>query len=170
MSEVICNTSPLQYLHQLQLLHLLPALATTVIVPAAVVEELAAGRLLGVNVPDPEVLPWVSIRQPKLVQAVPLLDDLGPGETQVLMLGLELPAAVVVIDDALGRRMAAHLKLHLTGTLGLLLDAKRLGLIPVIAPVLDQLDALRFRLASETRATILRMAGEAPESNSGAPP
>ncbi len=66
--------------------------------------------------------------------------------------------------------MAALLKLPLTGTLGLLLDAKRLGLIPVIAPVLDQLDALRFRLASETRATILRMAGEAPESNSGAPP
>ena len=31
MSEVVCNTSPLQYLHQLGLLHLLPALAPKVI-------------------------------------------------------------------------------------------------------------------------------------------
>ncbi len=103
MSEVICNTSPPQYLHQLQLLHLPPALATTVIVPVAVVDELAAGRLLGVNVPDPEALPWGSIRQPKIVQAVPLVEDLGPGETPVLMLGLEWPETVVVLDDALGR-------------------------------------------------------------------
>ena len=33
LPEVICNTSPIQYLHQLQLLRILPALAGRVIVP-----------------------------------------------------------------------------------------------------------------------------------------
>jgi len=44
LPEVICNTSPLQYLHQLGLLHVLPALAGQVVVPPAVVDELAEGE------------------------------------------------------------------------------------------------------------------------------
>jgi len=48
LPDVICNTSPLQYLHQIGMLHLLPSLVGTVIVPEAVVEELAIGdRLMG---------------------------------------------------------------------------------------------------------------------------
>jgi hypothetical protein len=39
LPEVICNTSPIQYLHQLQLLHILLALAGQVIVPPAMVIE-----------------------------------------------------------------------------------------------------------------------------------
>ena len=51
MPEVICNTSPLQYLHQLGKLDILPALAKTVTLPPAVIAELAEGQRLGVNVP-----------------------------------------------------------------------------------------------------------------------
>ncbi len=63
------------------------------------------------------------------------------------MLALEAREAIVVLDDALARQVAETLGLCLTGTLGLLLDAKRVGLIPKVSPVLDQLQALRFRLA-----------------------
>lgn len=52
MPEIICNTSPIQYLHQLRVLHLLEALAGQVTVPTAVVDELAAGRRLGISLPD----------------------------------------------------------------------------------------------------------------------
>ena len=76
------------------------------------------------------------------------------------MLALESPEAVAVLDDALARRVAETLGLRLTGTLGVLLDAKRAGLVEVIAPLLDRLDALRFRLAAHTRAAVLRLAGE----------
>jgi predicted nucleic acid-binding protein len=76
------------------------------------------------------------------------------------MLALELPEAIVVLDDALARRVAETLNIRLTGTLGLLLDAKKAGLIPSVRPVLDQLQALRFRLAPHTRLAILRLAGE----------
>ena len=48
----LCDTSPIQYLHQLELLHILPALAQGVIIPPAVVDEVAAGRALGVDLPD----------------------------------------------------------------------------------------------------------------------
>ncbi len=78
------------------------------------------------------------------------------------MLALELRQAVVVPDDALARRVAETLELRLAGTLGLLLDAKRAGLIPAVDPLLDQLQALRFRLALHTRTAVLKLAGEGP--------
>lgn len=58
------------------------------------------------------------------------------------------------------RRVAESLGLRFKGTLGLLLDAKRKGLIPGIIPLLNQLQELRFRLAPHTRVAVLRLAGE----------
>lgn len=162
MPEVICNASPIQYLHQLGLLHILPALAERVIVPPVVLEELSAGRAAGVNLPERAALEWIVVRRPASESALPLVTDLGPGETQVLMLALESDEAMVVLDDGLARRVAQTLGLRLTGTLGLLLDDKRAGLVPAVRPLLDQLQALRFRLAPHTRAAVLRLAGEGP--------
>jgi len=160
LPDVISNTSPIQYLHQLQLLHIFSTLAGRVIIPPAVVEELSQGRTSGINLPDVNVLKWIEIRRPVSELAVPLVTDLGQGETEVLMLGLEMRETVVVLDDDLARRVAETLGLHFTGTLGLLLDAKKTGLIPAIAPLLDQLQMLRFRVAPHTRIAVLKLAGE----------
>ena len=160
LPDVICNTSPVQYLHQLQLLSILPALAGRVIVPPAVIDELGEGRNRGMHLSDLTRLDWIEIRRPLSERAVPLVTNLGPGEAEVLMLALELDDAVVVLDDAFARRMAESLGLRLKGTLGLLLDAKREGLIPAIIPLLNQLQELRFRLAPYTRTAVLKLAGE----------
>ena len=116
--------------------------------PPAVVDELTEGRALGLNLPDLSSLGWITLRRPVSEPAVPLVTHLGPGETEVLMLAFELPEAVVVLDDALARNVAETLGFHLKGTLGLLLDAKRLGLIPAVKPLIDQLHALRFPRSS----------------------
>lgn len=86
--------------------------------------------------------------------------NLGAGERQVLTLALETADAICVLDDALARRVAIVLKLRITGTLGILIDAKRAGLIEAVRPQLDQLHSLGFRLAAHTRAAVLKMAGE----------
>ncbi len=160
MAEVICDTSPLQYLHQLGLLEILPALAKEIVVPPAVEEEIQAGKALGLDLPDLRGIEWLTVRHPASRPAVPLVHDLGPGETEVLMLGLESPGAILILDDGLARRVAASLEIPFTGTLGLLLDAKQSHLIPAVRPFLDRLQELRFRLAPETRALILGLAEE----------
>ena len=160
MAEAICDTSPLQYLHQLRLLHILPALVERVVIPPAVEEEILIGKAQGINLPDLRTLDWLSVRSPVSRPAVPLIQDLGAGETEVLMLGLEVPDSILILDDALARRVAEHLEIPFVGTLGLLLDAKRSSLIPSVAPLLDQLQALRFRMSQGTRSTILRLARE----------
>ena len=160
LPKVICNTSPLQYLHQIGHLDLLPQLVPRIIVPTAVVEELAEGRRRGLNLPAPETLSWVDVRAPSNERIVRLVSDLGPGETGVLLLGLECIDPIVILDDALARRHAEVLRIPLTGTLGVLLDAKRKGLVPRVTALVDELERLGFRLRAQTRRAVLRIAGE----------
>jgi len=162
LAEIICNTSPLQYLHQLGRLSVLAVLAGRISVPQAVVDELAVGRAQGVDLPDPANLNWVSICSPKGQPVLPPGLQLGPGEQEVLALAIESTDAVVVLDDALARRAATALGLRMTGTLGLLIDAKQAGLVTTIEPLLDQLQVLGFRLHPATRRAVLALAAEGP--------
>ena len=46
---------------------------------------------------------------------LPLVTDLGPGETEVLALALESTDAMVILDDALARQVAAMLDIRFRG-------------------------------------------------------
>lgn len=164
MPELISDTSPLQYLHQIGLLEILPELVEQVRVPPAVIEELAKGRAQGVNLLSPQEHAWITVQPPDSAPALPLITDLGPGEREVLALALESDDNVAVLDDKVARRSARRLDLSFTGTLGLLLDAKTAGLIEAVAPYLDRLDDLTFHLSLETRRLILRRADELPDA------
>lgn len=160
LPEVICNTSPLQYLHQIGHLGLLPRLVSRVIIPTAVADELAEGRRRGLDLPVAEAFPWIDLRHPASERIVRLVADLGPGETGVLLLALERADPVVILDDALARRHAETLGIPLTGTLGILLDAKRRGLVASVTPLIGDLQRMGFRLSERTRRAVLHMAGE----------
>jgi len=79
MPEYICNTSPLQYLHQLGQISILPALTAGIIVPAPVIAELEAGRALGCDVPDVRGLPWVTTLSHRTRRAVAPSQRVGEG-------------------------------------------------------------------------------------------
>jgi predicted nucleic acid-binding protein len=160
LPEVICNTSPLQYLHQIGQLSILPALAGSIIVPPSVQVELDAGIVKGLDLPTIENLGWVRIQSPISAKAASLITDLGPGESQVLLLALEIPGSVALLDDAMARRVAIAKGIPIKGTLGLLIDAKRIGHLATVEPSLDRLQGLGFRLAQQTREAVLKLAGE----------
>lgn len=77
MPELICDTSPLQYLHQLGLLRVLPALSDRVLIPPAVAEEISVGQALGVDLPDLATLDWITVQHPVSEAARPLVVNLG---------------------------------------------------------------------------------------------
>jgi uncharacterized protein len=160
MPEVIVDTSPLQYLHQLGLLDLLPDFYGEILIPESVVREIAAGRALGVELPELSTLRWIKVRRVVGLAVLPLVSDLGAGEREVLALALETGHPLVVLDDALARRVARRLDLTMTGTLGLLLKGKQSGRVARLESLLDRLEALNFRLDRETRLSVLRLAGE----------
>jgi predicted nucleic acid-binding protein len=160
MPTVISNTSPIQYLYQAEALSLLPQLFGEICVPEAVAAELQAGRQRNVPLPDPQVLPWLTVRPVQQPALLPLVTHLGSGEKEVLALGLELPGSLLLLDDRDARRHASALALNVSGTLGILLLAKERGKLDAVRPVLDRLEALRFRLHATTRKAVLRLAQE----------
>jgi uncharacterized protein len=137
VAEVICDVSPIQYLHQVGRLDLLRLRYGAITIPPAVSAELREGTLRGVDLPPFEALDWMRIRQPAGRLLLTIVADLGAGEREVLALGTETLDSLVILDDALARQYARMLNLRLTGTLGVLLKAKEAGLLPALAPVLE---------------------------------
>lgn len=157
---VISDTTPLQYLHQLGCLELLPTFYGSLMVPEGVVAELAVGRAQGVFLPDLHTLSWLHIQPAPHLPILPLAADLGRGERETLALAVEHPGALALLDDGLARQFARHLGVAFTGTLGILLKAKQQGHVAAVQPRLDQLQRLGFWLDASTRASVLRLAGE----------
>lgn len=54
---------------------------------------------------------------------------LDPGETEAIALAVEIGADLLLIDERKGRREAKLLGLRTTGLLGVLLEAKKAGLL-----------------------------------------
>jgi predicted nucleic acid-binding protein len=163
MPEVVCDTSALQYLHQLGLLSLLRDLYGRIIIPDAVTKEIDAGKKAGVDLPDIQSMEWIQI----VAVTAPLATgtDLGTGELAVLALAQSMSPAVAVIDDGSARQYARTQQILFTGTCGILLRAKERGLVPKVTPFLDRLSTLGFHLDSRTRNQILSLAGEQREAN-----
>lgn len=160
MPEVITDTSPIQYLYQIAQLELLPTLYGQIKMPQAVADELAQGRDQGISLPDPSFLSWLTLHAVPPSILIPNLPNLGAGEREALSLAITIPGSLVILDDALARSYARQLNISITGTLGVLLKGKQSGYVEAIAPLLDKLTALNFRLPPATRAAALKLANE----------
>ena len=157
---VIVNTSPLLYLHQIGHLDLLHRLYSTITTPTAVQKELEAGKAQGVDVPDLATVNWIQISA--VAPPTPLQSeiDLGQGEAEVIALGLSFPESLLILDDQLGRQIAALYRLKYTGTLGILIKAKQMGYLPTIAEVITSLQQKGMWLSDTIIQEAYRLAGE----------
>ena len=138
--KVVSNTSPLLNLALIGELSLLQGLFDRIVVPHAVRSELE-GRLFraGISAPFP-MPPWIEARP---VANRPLVDslslELDAGEAEAIALAVEIQADLILVDERLARKVGTRLGLRFVGVLGLLVEAKRRGLIPFVKPVLDAL-------------------------------
>ncbi len=157
---VIVNASPLIGLFRAGLEHILGEMWGEVLVPDAVWREVtAAGKTdrAALGLPRAE---WA--KRVSSVELAPLVAawDLGAGESGVLSLALTREPARVVVDDAQARKCAQALGLRLSGTGGVLVLAKRRGLIAKVSDALDNLTESGFRLSPVTASLLKAYAGE----------
>lgn len=136
----VCNTSPLILLAKIRRLDLLCQLYHQIVVPTSVLSEATAK--CGKEADCIETLAKsgqcrVSQASSQAVQDLP--DDLGPGERETIALALETRADLVIVDDQKGRRVAREKGLTVTGTVGVLIEAKARGLTPSLRQDLDHL-------------------------------
>jgi predicted nucleic acid-binding protein len=144
----------------LRRLDLLQKLYQRITVPQAVADELKAGGDQGEDVPNIREYEWLKVRSVRVPEVITLITDLGAGEAQVLALAIEEPGSLVILDNSLARQIARLRSLRITGTAGVLLKAKHEGHILAVAPLLDRLMQLDFRLSDAVKAKILRLALE----------
>ncbi len=103
---------------------------------------------------------WLKVEKPHdlgMIAALRLIVD--PGESEAITLAYE-KGIRLILDDRKAREAATRLGIKITGTVGLLLIAKRQSIIPAIRPLLDALEANSFRIAPPLRAEALRLAVE----------
>jgi predicted nucleic acid-binding protein len=144
---VVADTSPLNYLLLLEEIYVLPKLYGTVLLPTAVLLELAASgapgavRSWALNPPD-----WIEVVEvrPALVREIPRL---GRGESEAISVALLRGADLLLMDDAPARRAAVRQGLLVTGTLGVLRDAADHGLLDFHQSV-TSLRKLGFRISN----------------------
>lgn len=159
---VVVNTTPLIALSLADRLHLLQDLYETVLVPPAVHEEAMRGGARGIGVAELRAAEWLRIVPLRNPERADLLSDLDRGEAEVLALAQEIKADLALIDERLARRHAKRLGIPLSGTLGVLLRAKKQGLIPQIEPLVEQIRRGGIRLSEAVVEEALRLANESP--------
>jgi predicted nucleic acid-binding protein len=160
MPEAISNTSPLLYLYRIGAIEWLSELFGVVWTPGAVVEELREGRERGYDVPELDNYPWLEIVEPSAVPSEWLTLDLGMGELATMALALENRERMVLLDDALARRIAQAAGLEVWGTLRVMLEAKSQGLTECIEPLRDRLEAAGMWISTDVRSRVLALARE----------
>jgi uncharacterized protein len=164
MPAVISDASPLIYLTHLGRFALLREIYESVLIPPAVwkeVGERGAQRLEGRTLAAAISEGWVKIEAPQFAPPHTALAKLGAGEREAIQLAFE-KHATLLIDEANGRAIALQLGISLSGTLGVLAEAKRRKLIPLVRPELNRLlNETNFRVSEVIRQHVLQLADEA---------
>jgi predicted nucleic acid-binding protein len=143
--KAVSNTTPLRYLIAIEQELLLGQLFEKVFVPVAVHEELT-------DVKTPEIvrrrvlsLPiWFEVRTVQEPQTATFPVALHRGEREAILLAETLRADVLLIDEQIGRTIALSRNLPLSGTLGVLERADKMGFVSDFPQVLQQLKASGF--------------------------
>jgi predicted nucleic acid-binding protein len=154
------NASPLIFLCRAGLLDLLNLEGKEIVVPNPVAEEIRRRGSDDLTAQAIEKTTWLTI-----VESPPIPDtlrawDLGEGETSVLAWGHASPGTVLIIDDLAARRCAATHGIPVRGTLGLILTAKKRGVIPQARPVLEKLRQSGMYLSDGILNQALALIGE----------
>jgi predicted nucleic acid-binding protein len=158
--RLVVNASPLIFLSQIDSLSILPQLARASIVPASVQSEIRASRKRHPTFKEVEIPAWMQIEPDLPIPNAIAGWDLGAGESQVLARALLLPDSEAVLDDLQARHCARAIGVPATGTLGILLRAKRRGIIPAARPLVEELIQKRMYLSRELVETALSDVGE----------
>ncbi|MGI8669123.1 MAG: DUF3368 domain-containing protein [Aridibacter sp.] len=104
---------------------------------------------------------WISIQNPVNKQYQQLLEaKVDKGEASAIALAFELQNCLLILDDLKARNLADELGIEITGTFGVILEAKLSGTIKSVKPILNKIKQTDFRLSQELEERVLIKAGE----------
>ncbi len=160
---VVSNTSPVLNLAIIGYLHLLRQQFSQVWLPEAVKLELRLDEELpgSPNIRQAIEDGWLQISKPNNSAFVRVLArELDQGEAEAIALAVEMNASRILLDEREARRIAKALSFPVTGVLGVLLSAEKVGQLqrPLAEVIAELREKAGFRLADSLVQTVLRQA------------
>lgn len=156
---VVSNSGPLIALSRINRLELLKHLFRKVYISKETYNEVVVKDKVGSK--HIEKAEWINVKSIKDKSSVNILRiDLDKGEAESIILASELNADLLLVDELISRNIAEALGLKISGTLGILLKAKKSGLINKIKPNLDELRNKKVWISDEVYRKSLKIADE----------
>ncbi|MBN2445033.1 MAG: DUF3368 domain-containing protein [Spirochaetales bacterium] len=157
----VCNTTPIIAFSKIGYIELIREVFGTIIVPEAVFKELTeyGQERPGAN----EILnaDWVTIEKVKNKEYVDFLKtSLDNGEAEVIALAYEKKAFLAIIDEKIARRIAMQMGINIIGSIGILLKAKKQGIIKEIKPYWDNMIRCGIRYNKKFYSELLKRTQE----------
>ncbi len=147
---VIADTSCFIILSNINELNLLQKVFGTIVTTPVIARE------FGDPLPD-----WIIIKSAEDYRKQKALEELvDKGKSSAIALALEMPQSLIILDDLQARSVAENLGISITGTIGVLVKAKLMGIIPSIKPLLSKIKQTNFRITLAIEAIALKEAGE----------
>ena len=157
MPKVVVNTTPLIALADIGHLDILHNLYGEIMIPQAVLDEILTEPAKSIV----SRCDWISVfdidsKKPNRLYSA----RLHAGEIAVMMLADEQDADLLIMDDNAAKKTAKFIGFSVTGTIGVLLKAKRDGLIQNVKPLLAEMISDGFYISETIRKMVLEEAGE----------
>jgi predicted nucleic acid-binding protein len=133
-----------------------------ILVPTAVWHEVVESGAGQPGAAEVATAQWIAVQAVNDVARVSLLRaELDEGEAEAIALAWETGLRPVLLDEKDARRVARRLKLSVLGSVGILVWARRAGLISNLSESLEALQMqARFRLSQRVYEEALRAVGE----------
>ena len=163
MLQIVSNTGPIIGLAKIEKLDLLKIMGKEILIPPFVYKELF-GKI-GPEAKEIELALRDFIRvMPVNLSVAPgkrSLVELDEGERQAILLARSLGKdTLLLMDDYAGRKAAKDLKIAVTGLVGLLILAKKRGLVERVVPLIEGIRLNGYWLSDEVIGIARRLAGE----------
>lgn len=157
---VVADAGPLIAFGRIGRMDLLPATLGEILVPHAVLSEcLTEPDKPGAKAVHEGIARGLLVDAPDPDSPMPPFPMLDAGESAAIRLALKR-SVPVLIDEKAGRKLAAHLGLTVIGSGGVLLAAKKQGLIDAVGPLLGAMRKTGYYLSDALAQAILNRAGE----------
>jgi predicted nucleic acid-binding protein len=159
-TAAIADSGPLICLAKIDQIELLPRLFSKILVPPEVWSEVTVRGQGHPGAYEVSQVTWLTIQapDPQLVKPLSILVDAG--EAEAIALAQTTADCTILLDDARARKIAQRLNIKQIGTIGLLLRAKRRGLVENIRPHIDALIENGIYIRRELTDAVLKNAGE----------
>jgi uncharacterized protein len=158
---VIVNSTPIIALASIGKTSLFKELYGKIHIPEAVRNEIIVKSGSKAQIAIESSQDWIIVKSIQNIEAKRFFKvQLHDGEVEVMILGRELEAEMLIIDDYTARKYAKYLGFKVTGTLGIILKSKEKGFIECVKPLVDELIDNGIYIEDELYQNILRIARE----------